>query len=173
MPQNLKISRAPKRAKRRPGLFRPPKLVDFGVFYQDYWPKFPNAKGVSAALAFMEIIGVIKGSATRHLSSSAFRPLSREEYQQMGHRISPVEIDREWLYDLYERYEKLKRDLGDQDDVDRVRSVLDAISGNEDLGGKIKNAFHEVYVDGRHGIYAPGEQGLTTCRDTGPKTVGN
>ena len=131
-------------------------MVDFEVFNRDYWPKFPDTRGISAALAFMEIIGVIKGSATRHSSSSTFRPLSREEYQEMGRRISPVEIDREWLYGLYERYERLKRDLGDQDDVDRVVSVLDAISGNTDLREEIERAFDEIYVDGRHDSYALG-----------------
>ena len=155
----------------RPRLFRPPKIVDFEVFSQDYWPKFPGTKGIPAALAFMEIIGVIKGSATRHSSSSTFCPLSREEYQEMGHRISPVEIDREWLYNLYERYEKIKRDLGDQDDVDRVKLVLDAISGNADLRGKIERAFDEVYVDGRQSSYVLSQQGLTICRDTGSKTI--
>lgn len=103
-----------------------------------------------AALAFMEIIGVIKGSATRrHSSPPYFRPLSREEYQDKRHKISTVTIDRKWLYDLYERYEELKRGLGDMDDVDRAMSVLEAISGNLDLRGKIEKAFDEVYVDGR------------------------
>ena len=134
----------------RPCIFRPPHVVDFAVFSRDYWPKLhPRAKGISSALAFMEIIGVIKGSATRHSGSANFRPLSREEYEKMGHRTFSMAVDRERLYDLYERYEKLKRGLGDLDDVDRARSVLDALSSNADLRRKIENAFDEVYVDGR------------------------
>ena len=148
-------------------------MVDFAVFSQDYWPKFPGTKGIPAALAFMEIIGVVKGSATRHSNSSTFHPLSREEYQEMGHRISPVAIDRKCLYDLYERYERLKRNFGDKDDVDRARSVLDALSGNADLREKIERAFDEIYVDGRHDSFAPGQQRLTIYRNSRSKTAGD
>ena len=91
----------------------------------------------------------------------------------MGHRISPVAIDRECLYDLYERYERLKRDLGDQGDVDRARSMLDALSGDVDLRGKIESAFDEVYVDGKHGSYSLSKQRLTIYRNPGPKTAGD
>lgn len=132
-------------------LSRPPQVVDFAVFNRDYWPKvLSHSKGIPPALAFREIIGVIKGLANRHHPTPPnFRPLSRKEYQEMEDKISLAVIDRERLYDLYELYEKLRRGFGDVDGVDRVISVLDAISGNVDLRGKIEQALDEVYVDGR------------------------
>lgn len=94
----------------------------------------------------MEIIGVIKGSACRSIN---FLPLGRDEYQANGHKISPVSVDRDLLYDIYECYEKKKRELGDVDDVDRARSVLEGIANNSDLRERIERAFDEVYVDGK------------------------
>lgn len=137
-----------KRTWRR--LFRRAKVVDFEVFSEEYWPSFPSGltKCISVTLAFMEIIGVIKGSAYR---STKFRPLAREEYRADGHKVSRVPVDTDLVYDIYERYEKLKGQFGDVDDCDRVRSVLEAISNNADLRDRIGRAFDEIYVDGnRH-----------------------
>lgn len=123
-------------------------MVDFGVFNEEYWPSFPTdlTGQVPVELAFMEIIGVIKGSAC---SSVDFHPLGREEYRANGYKISPVVVDRDLLYNIYECYEKLKRQLGDVDDIDRARAVLEMISNNSDLREKVERAFDEVYVDGR------------------------
>lgn len=123
-------------------------MVDFGVFAEEYWPSFPtDLTGlVPVELAFMEIIGVIKGSAC---SSIDFLPLGRDDYRTNGHKISPVSADRNLLYNIYECYEKLKLQLGDVDDIDRARAVLEAISNNSDLREKVERAFDEVYVDGK------------------------
>lgn len=93
----------------------------------------------------MEIIGVIKGSACRSID---FKPLSREEYILEGHRISPINVDRNHVYDIYLRYEKVKRGFGDIDDIDRARNVLNGMSRNRDIKARIERAFDEVYVDG-------------------------
>lgn len=151
--RTTKISGDTSLEKRGRRLFRKAQVVDFGVFSGEYWPSFPNGltKAVPVELAFMEIIGVIKGSACRSLG---FLPLGRDEYRENGHKISPVSADRDLLYDIYECYEKRKRELGDVDDTDRARLVLEAISNNTDLREKIERAFDEVYVDGRRYLNA-------------------
>lgn len=123
-------------------------MVDFEVFSEQYWPSFPEdlRKNISATLAFMEIIGVIKGSACRSID---FTPLTREMYYTTGRRISPVTVDRGLVYDIYLHYEKTKQKYGDVDDVDRARKVLVEISKNSDLRSRIQRALDEIYVDGR------------------------
>lgn len=129
-------------------LYRRPQNVDFDVFKEEYWPSFPNkltkGPGISVTLAFMEIIGVIKGSAW---TSTTFSPLSRTEYESHGHRISPVSLDRNAMYDIYQRYEDRKCQFRDVDDIDRARVVLEAISKNQALGKRLEGVFDEIYVD--------------------------
>lgn len=129
-------------------LVRRPLVVDFEVFSGEYWRSFPSkwTKTVSSTLAFMEIIGVIKGSACRF---GKLTSLTRVEYRESGYSISPVTVDRDMVYDLYEHYEKRKVQFSDVDDIDRVRSVLEAISNNPELKQRIEGAFDEIYVDGR------------------------
>ncbi|KAI5837906.1 hypothetical protein DFP73DRAFT_600345 [Morchella snyderi] len=138
----LKSNRIQKR------LYRRPQNVDFDVFKEEYWPSFPNkltkGPGISVTLAFMEIIGVIKGSAW---TSTTFSPLSRTEYVSHGHRISPVSLDRNALYDIYQRYEDIKSQFKDVDDIDRATAVLEAISKNQVLGKRLEGVFDEIYVD--------------------------
>lgn len=93
----------------------------------------------------MEIIGVIKGSACR---LGKLDPLTRVEYRQGGYNISPVTVDRDMVYDLYEYYEKRKIQFSDVDDIDRVRIVMETISHNPELKQRIEGAFDEIYVDG-------------------------
>lgn len=128
-------------------LYRKSQVVDFEVFSGQYWPTFPDGltRTISPTLAFMEIIGVIKGSACRSID---FKPLTREEYVADGHRISPINVDRNHVYDIYMRYEKVKREHGDLDDIDRARDVLNGMSKNRDVKGRIERAFDEIYVDG-------------------------
>ncbi|KAH8146891.1 uncharacterized protein LAJ45_08970 [Morchella importuna] len=135
-----------KKAPGRRGLYRKSQVVDFEVFSEQYWGQF-SAKltsGVSPTLAFMEIIGVIKGSACHSID---FQPLTREKYLQEGHRISPIEVDRDLIYNIYERYEKVKRDHGDIDDIDRARDVLKGMAKNRDVRNRIEKAFDEIYID--------------------------
>lgn len=137
-----------KKAPGRRGLYRKSQVVDFEVFSEQYWGQF-SAKltsGVSPTLAFMEIIGVIKGSACHSID---FQPLTREKYLQEGHRISPIEVDRDLIYNIYERYEKVKRDHGDIDDIDRARDVLKGMAKNRDVRNRIEKAFDEIYIDGK------------------------
>lgn len=134
-------------------LVRRSQIVDFEVFSGEYWPSFPTklTKTISPSLAFMEIIGVIKGSACRF---GKFSALTRDEYRDGGYNISPVNIDRDVLYDIFQYYEKRKAEFSDVDDIDRARCVLEAILNNPELKQRIEGAFDEIYVDGM--IYLPG-----------------
>lgn len=123
-------------------------MVDFEVFRDQYWPTFPNnlRKGMSRTLVFMEIIGVIKGSACHSID---FSPLTREGYFTDGRRISRIDVDRNQVYDIYQHYERTKREYGDVDDVDRARGVLQGMAKNPDVRMRIERAFDEIYVDGK------------------------
>jgi len=53
-------------------------------------------------LAFLEVMGVIKGSVSR---ATDFEPLSREEYLGLRWRLGPSiasERERNTIYDIYE-----------------------------------------------------------------------
>lgn len=100
---------------------------------------------MSPTLAFMEIIGVIKGSAFHSID---FKPLTREEYFREGPRISAIKVDRNLVYDIYLRYEQVRREFGDRDDIDRAKDVLNGMSKNQEVKEKIERAFDEIYVDG-------------------------
>lgn len=146
--RNYGESNPRKGSRRAKKLVRRPQIVDFEVFSGEYWPSFPTklTKTISPTLVFMEIIGVIKGSACRF---GKFSALTRDEYRQDGYKISPVTVDRDIVYDLYQHYEKRKGQHSDVDDIDRARSVLEAILNNPELKQRIEGAFDEIYVDGR------------------------
>ena len=125
------------------------QLIDFSTFKLDYWPQFPQSltKGLSAALVFADIMGVIKGSIT---SSASLEPLSRDDYVRRSFRQAPAFIlasDREQVYDLYEKYESLKEERDNIDFVDRVGAILNALRTNETLREMLGQAFHEIYID--------------------------
>lgn len=145
----------PNKAHGRRRLYRKSQVVDFEVFSEQYWEQFPAhlTKGVSPTLAFMEIIGVIKGSACHSID---FQPLTREKYLLEGHKISPLDLDRNLMYKIYLSYEKVKRDHGDIDDIDRARGVLNGMVKNRDVRDRIEQAFDEIYIDGESmSLYIP------------------
>ena len=107
-------------------------------------------------LAFLEIMGVIKGSVSR---DTDFEPLSREKYLGLRWRLAPSfasERERHTIYDIYEWYERAKNKCGDTDQVDKVIKVaktLEAFRASEALGEsaferKIRSVLDEIYVDG-------------------------
>lgn len=99
-------------------------------------------------LVFAEIMGVIKGTASL---LSDFRPLSRDEYRSMSSRLAPTfatEDKRDRIYDIYEAYEHKKKQNGDYDAIDRVKTVLNEVTGNTVLRRRLEGLFEEVYVDG-------------------------
>jgi len=133
------------------------RLVDFTGFSIEYWGRLSPKlrKGIPADLAFLEIMGVIKGSVSR---ATDFEPLSREQYS--GHRWRVANFaskrDRDAVYDIYEWYERAKKKRGDIDQADRVIKVMKALEAFRSSGvpedgefeRKIRSVLDEIYVDG-------------------------
>lgn len=93
-------------------------------------------------------MGVIKGSlaATKTLTN-----LSRQEYLRTSCRMAPAfssELQRDQVYSIFERYEKLKSEANDIDQVDRVRDMLSVIRSQNKPDSHLGQAFEEIYVDG-------------------------
>ena len=107
-------------------------------------------------LAFLEIMGVIKGSVSR---ATNFEPLSREEYLEKRWRLAPNfawEWERDAVYGIYEWYERARKKRGDIDQADRIIKVARALeefrsskeSGDDEFELKIRSKIDEIYVDG-------------------------
>ncbi|GAD91519.1 hypothetical protein PVAR5_0091 [Paecilomyces variotii No. 5] len=125
------------------------RMVNFNIFKTEYWEHFATnlTSSCSAELVFSEIMGVIKGSIS---SSESLEPLSREDYLQTSSRLAPSftsEVEREKVYTAFERYEKLKRQRGEIDDMDRVAAVLTSVKQTIGLESLIRQCFEEIYVD--------------------------
>lgn len=121
-------------------------MVDFLLFNAAYWQKSTSLSraGFEPDLVFAEILGIIKGT-TSYIAG--FHPLTRDDYRAMSSRLAPTfatEANRDRMYDIYEAYETKKKRNGDYDAIDRVKVVLDKLTGNSVLNG----LFEEVYVDG-------------------------
>jgi len=133
------------------------RVTDFTKFSIEYWGRLSAnlRKGIPADLAFLELMGVIKGSVSR---ATDFEPLSREQY--LGHRWRLAnfasERDRDAVYDIYEWYERAKDKRGDIDQADRVIKVMKALEAFRSSGvpedgefeRKIRSLLDEIYVDG-------------------------
>ncbi|KAF8541740.1 hypothetical protein BDD12DRAFT_946309 [Trichophaea hybrida] len=125
------------------------RTVDYDAFRMDYWRRFPASltRKVPIGLAFLDIMGVIKGSASRETN---FEPLSREGYIYKRWKLAPNFATREGrdsLYTLYQHYEKYKKRCGEVDDIDRVVNVLKGLEQNPVLRREIESFVDEVYVD--------------------------
>ncbi|CUS07544.1 unnamed protein product [Tuber aestivum] len=133
------------------------RVVDFRKFNIEYWEHLSPGlkKGIPVDLAFLEIMGVIKGSVS---VATDFKPLSREEYLGKRWRLAPnfaSEQERGVVYDIYEWYERAKGRRRDIDQADRIIKVMRAleafrsseISEDNELEQNIRRILHEIYVD--------------------------
>ncbi|CUS07545.1 unnamed protein product [Tuber aestivum] len=131
--------------------------IDFRKFSIEYWERVPPKlkKRIPKGLAFLEIMGVIKGSVT---PAADFEPLSRGDYLGKRWRLAPnfaTEQERSTVYDIYEWYERAKKKRGDIDQADRVIKVirtLEAFKSSEisediEFERNIRRILHEIYVD--------------------------
>jgi tetratricopeptide (TPR) repeat protein len=106
--------------------------VTFVRFATNYFPRFSAevSKQADAALVYTEIMSHIKGShAALHTGDGR---LSKEDYLSLADSrgASLDRVQRAMLYDVYERYEKMKAQLypGDYDCLDVVHHVYRALS---------------------------------------------
>lgn len=92
-------------------------------------------------------MGVIKGSAS---SGKSLAPLSRQEYLDRSCRLAPVfvlEDDRSLVYDIFQKYEDIKKQNQDVDNVDRVVRIMSAIRRDTSLKQLLESTFDEIYID--------------------------
>ncbi|RPB01643.1 P-loop containing nucleoside triphosphate hydrolase protein [Choiromyces venosus 120613-1] len=133
------------------------RVIDFMKFNLEYWESMPPRlkRGIPADLVFLEIMGVIKGFI---FAATDFEPLSREDYLGVRWRMAPyfaTERERAGVYDVYEWYERAKKERGDIDQADRIIKVmraLEAFRSSEILEdkifeGNIRRMLDEIYVD--------------------------
>lgn len=136
----------------RKGFIRTLRLIDFTDFKIEYWRRFPArfTKGILEDLAFMEIMGVIKGSMS---FVSDPEPLSRDAYINKRWKLAPsfaTDGERDAVYSIYESYERLKKTRSETDNIDRVIHVAKALNKNPDLWRRVEKFLDEVYVDGEY-----------------------
>ena len=101
----------------------PPREVNFHHFSVFYFSQFDQSKVVGdAALLFTEIMSYIKGSLQSLYSARGY--MSREDYLQLAEKRDSTlsREERANIYDLFERYEKMKAQeyTGDFDLLDVV-----------------------------------------------------
>jgi len=135
--------------------------VDFEVFRTRIWPKLCNnlskteLKNVSAASLFQEIHSYIKGSS-QALRSVDGR-LTREEYNELGVKMAPNfkktltedlpgdrSGSRDFVFDLYLKYEDEKKELGGYDISDVVFHIWSQIAK---LPADQRTVIHSIFVD--------------------------
>jgi hypothetical protein len=127
------------------------RQVDYTAFRINYWKHLPLAltRKIPVDLAFVDIMGVIKGSASSHTN---LKPLSRKDYVMKRWKLAPnfsLERERDCVYSIYEHYEAIKSKRGELDDTDRVVHIFKALLNNDYLREQVEGLLHEVYVDGK------------------------
>ncbi|CUS07546.1 unnamed protein product [Tuber aestivum] len=133
------------------------RVIDFRKFDIEYWEHMsPKLKrGIPVDLAFLEIMGVIKGSVT---PATDFEPLSRQDYLEKRWRLAPnfaTQKERDAVYDIYEWYERAKKKRGDIDQADRIVRVTKALEvfrsseifEDNAFERNIRGILDEIYVD--------------------------
>lgn len=127
------------------------RQVDYAAFRISYWKHLPLVltRRIPVDLAFVDIMGVIKGPTSTHTN---LKPLSREDYVTGRCKLAPnfsLERERDNVYSIYERYETIKRNRDELDDIDRVVHIFKALMDSPHLRGQVERLLHEVYVDGK------------------------
>ena len=125
--------------------------VKFTEFESTYWPRMRDAdrKAVSALNAWVDIAAVIKGRA-----EAMRRPggrLSRDEYKALPSAKCSVgatmDSRRDNVYDVLERYEKMKLAAGRYDKADVVFHVCHELITRASRYHGLRQLIHYVYVD--------------------------
>ncbi|KAF8336973.1 uncharacterized protein EI90DRAFT_3119273 [Cantharellus anzutake] len=100
-------------------------LVTFEAFKAHYWSHMDQRqiKGLDPAQVLSEIIGVICGHKDTMKTNSGY--LTREAYTALSHRShSAFASDRSRIYDMFERYHRLKIANNAFDTADRTHKIL-------------------------------------------------
>ncbi|CAG8599954.1 4791_t:CDS:10 [Funneliformis mosseae] len=114
-------------------------FVDYDLFEKKYWRNFGHhySNNLDCELVYSEF-SIIKGTNTEvdYLSREEYRSLSTKKYPAFCH-------NRDTIYNIFERYEKMKARNYDFDSVDRTLAILRATETKVFGGPHI----HEVYID--------------------------
>ena len=126
------------------------RKVDANYFIEIMWPAISKEMRVSHAgklqirpiLVWMEIKSFIKGSSQSLKSPNGY--LSLTEYQNFGKKMAPnFANDRNTAYELFKRYENIKKRNGFYDDCDLVFNLFQRLSRIDDINWCI----HQFYID--------------------------
>ncbi|RHZ88684.1 hypothetical protein Glove_21g290 [Diversispora epigaea] len=114
-------------------------FINNNLFQKKYWPRFSDyyRKKLKCEQVFSEF-AVIKGT------NPDVEFLSREDYRIISTKKYPLfQNNRDEIYDLFERYEKMKSKNGDFDSTDRTLAIFRYAKTKALVGPHI----HEVYID--------------------------
>ena len=126
------------------------RKVDANYFIDTMWPAISREMRVTHSgklkikpiLVWMEIKSFIKGSSQSLKSSQGY--LSLTEYQNFGKKMAPnFANDRNTAYELFRRYESIKKRNGFYDDCDLVFNLFQRLSRVDDVNWCI----HQFYID--------------------------
>ena len=126
------------------------RKVDANYFIDTMWPAISREmRGshsgrlkIKPILIWMEIKSFIKGSSQSLKSSSGY--LSLTEYQNFGKKMAPnFANDRNTAYELFKKYESIKKRNGFYDDCDLVFNLFQRLSRIDDVNWCI----HQFYID--------------------------
>ena len=120
--------------------------VDATYFCETLWRKVAkgicDVKKIDPLLVWIEIKSFIKGSSQALQTTDGY--LSYEEYRELGHKMAPDFFDdRKTAYNLFKRYEVIKRRNGYFDDGDLVFNLFQRLSKLDDVNWCI----HQFYID--------------------------
>jgi ankyrin repeat protein len=133
--------------------------IDFKVFQTDIWPKLCKSKtqvtNVSPASLFQEIHSYIKGSSNALRSVDG--RLTRQEYNDLGAKMAPNfkktlaedlpgdrSASRDFVFDLFLKYEEEKKMLGGYDISDVVFHIWSQLAQQP---AEERTLIHSIFVD--------------------------
>ncbi|KAF9509961.1 hypothetical protein BS47DRAFT_108769 [Hydnum rufescens UP504] len=99
--------------------------VTFESFHRNYWPHIDQrlTKGLDPSLVYSEIMGVISGHEDTTKTEDGF--LDRASYVSLSARAhSQFSTQRHRVYDIFEKYRKMKHGYGEYDSPDRTHAIL-------------------------------------------------
>ena len=127
------------------------RKVDANFFIDCMWPaiskedrksKKADKLRVNPILIWMEIKSFIKGSSQALQTTKGY--MSLEEYCRLGRKMAPNFANRRKIaYQLFERYEQMKKRYGYFDECDLVFNLFHRLSKLDDINWCI----HQFYID--------------------------
>lgn len=102
----------------------PRREVTYEVFAEEFWPRISKkwSTRYHPSLIWMEIMSFIRGSCEALSKPSGY--LSKEEYLDLGRKRAPnFSEEREHIYEIFEKYDRFKRQGLLFDEIDLVQNV--------------------------------------------------